>query len=259
MRNLRQSLLLALAASLVGGSANADWLVTRDGGKIETKGAWKVEGKRVLFTQPNGTLSSIRADQIDLDLSAVETQKARTPAPAPVAEAKPEPVLRLTERDFPPVRDLDEGAEGTVEKKEEATSTGLEVISWEKTETPNGDGIEIFGTVRNNGNTNVTSPALVVTLYDEEGRLIATADGRVNAPAITAGKTANFRVVFPGVADFAAARFDAQGTPFALRRAAAGEEGEGGELSPEESVEPDDLAPEEGEELEMEPAAAPPL
>ena len=37
---------------------------------------------------------------------------------------------------------------------------------------------------------------------------------RVASPQIPAGKTANFRVAFPGVPDFASVKFDAQGRGF---------------------------------------------
>ena len=50
----------ALAVGFTAGAAHADWLVTRDGARIETKGAWKVDGRRVVFTMPNGTLSALR-------------------------------------------------------------------------------------------------------------------------------------------------------------------------------------------------------
>jgi hypothetical protein len=171
----------------------------------------------VLFTQPNGTLSMIRTEEVDLDRSAVETQRAREVVAVVVPpEPKREPVLRLTEKDFPPMADAgteDETAVGA--NAGAAVSSGLEVVSWDRTENESGDGVEIFGTVRNAGSANVTSPTLVVTLYDSDGKLLATAEGRVNAAAIPPGKTANFRAVFPGLGDFSAARFDAQGKPFA--------------------------------------------
>ena len=79
--------------------------MTRDGARIETKGAWKVDGRRVLFTVPNGTLSMIRTDEVDLDQSALVTTQAKEApaAPVPVVAQKKEPVLRLTEKDIPPM------------------------------------------------------------------------------------------------------------------------------------------------------------
>ncbi len=214
-----QSLAVLVLITFAAPPLSADWLVTRDGARIETKGGWSVEGRRILFTQPNGTLASIRTDEVDLDRSAVETARIEeAAAEAAVLPVPREPVLRLTEKDHPPVR-LSPEDESAPEAEEgsDSVKTGLEVISWDRTDAPSGDGIEILGTIRNSGGSNVTSPSLVVALYDSEGALIATAEGAVNAPAIPTGKTANFRAVFTGVTDFAAAKFDAQGTPFAVR------------------------------------------
>lgn len=209
----------ALSAAMATPAA-ADWLVTKDGARIETKGAWRVDGKRVLFDLPNGTLSSIRVDQVDLDQSAVVTAEARAVIenPAPIAVPKKEPVLRLTEKDIPPAGQLAEaGADGEAAKAGEETAATLEVISWEKTENGTGDGVEIFGTIRNNSANMVTSPSLMVAIYDSDGGLLATNNGVVNSPQIAAGKTANFRVAFSGLTDFASARFDAQGRGFKQR------------------------------------------
>lgn len=256
MRHRPRPQFLLLAALVAAAPAAADWLVTRDGGRIETRGPWKVEGRQVLFTQPNGTLASIRAEQVDLDASAVETRRAQEAAVAvPVPAPKPEPVLRLTEKDLPPVKEEDEAATPEAAKAGTPVSSGLEVANWERAETSSGDGIEIFGTVKNGGTSTVTSPTLMVTLYDSEGRLIATAEGRVNAPAVLPGQTASFRVVFPGVDAFSAARFDAQGTPFATR--AAGEEGEETGDTAVEAVPPPD-ADEGGPDDNYAPAEEPP-
>lgn len=229
----------ALATMTVSAApAAADWLVTHDGARIETKGPWRVDGKRVLFDLPNGTLSTIRATEVDLDRSASVTAEAHAAAamPAPVAAARREPVLRLTEKDIPPSTESaddedglsgeDAVAEGTAGGAAE-TATTLEIISWEKSETPAGDGLEIFGTIRNNSANMITSPGLLAAIYDSDGGLIATNNGVVNSPQIAAGKTANFRVAFTGVNDFASVRFDASGRGFQQR--AEGVPGEGEE------------------------------
>lgn len=232
--------LAAVALAAAAAPAAGDWLVTQDGARIETKGPWKVEGRRVVFTAPNGTLSAIAAAEVDLDRSAAETERVRLAAvaPPPPEPEKREPVLRLTEKDLPPVELAPEG-EGTAPAA--APASPLEVVSWERSENPATDGVEIFGTLRNGGVNAVTSPTLLVTLHDEDGGLIATADATVNAGAIPVGRTANFRVAFPGVLDFAEARFDARGNVYATAPPDSGEEEEG--LPVEEP-----LAPVGGEE-----------
>ena len=222
-------------AGLCADAAHADWLVTRDGARIETKGAWKVDGRRVLFTVPNGTLSMIRTDEVDLDQSALVTTQAREApvAPVPAVKEKKEPVLRLTEKDIPPVSaaalaEAEAEAGGTAGKEgeagaaQEAATSPLEVISWEKTENSTGDGLEIFGTMKNGSPNIITTPTLMVAIYDADGGLLATNNGEVNSPQIQPGKTANFRVAFPGVPDFASVKFDAQGRGYKPRVENAG-------------------------------------
>lgn len=220
------ALVAALSALTVTGTARADWLVTRDGARLETKGPWKVDGRRVLFTLPNGALSTIRTDEVDLDQSALVTTQAKEALAAPPAIALPkkEPVLRLTEKDIPPMTGAEIEAAGnaadTADKDGKAAddkqneASALEVISWEKTENATGDGLEIFGTIRNGSTNNITTPTVLVAIYDADGGLLATNNGDVNSPQILAGKTANFRVAFPGVPDFASVKFDAQGRGF---------------------------------------------
>ncbi len=259
----RASLLTTLATAAVGivgwlpaGAVRADWLVTRDGARIETKGAWKVDGRRVLFTMPNGTLSTLRTDELDLDQSALVTTQAKEALanPAPAAKEKKEPVLRLTEKDIPPVGSAAEDADGKPgEKAGEAKQDekpALEVISWEKTADASGDGLEIFGTIKNSSPNIVVTPTLLVAIYDADGGLLATTNGEVNSPQIQAGKTANFRVAFPGLPDFAAVKFDAQGRGYKPRAENAG-------VDPTEIPESDDMS-ETPADSETEPESPPP-
>lgn len=235
MRKLSRPQVLLLAALLGAAPAAADWLVTRDGGQIETRGPWKVDGSRVLFTLPNGTLSSLRASEVDLDQSALATARAIEVATAPPAPApKREPVLRLTEKELPPVKETEE-VTAPEAKTAEADSSGLDVVSWEKTATASGDGVEIFGTIRNGGTSTITSPTLLVMLYGEDGGLLATNEGTINAGIVQVGKSVNFRVAFPGIPDFAAVKFDVRGRGFRAQPAAAeGEEGAAGTEAPAE-------------------------
>lgn len=252
MRPTAKCSLLALAALLLaGGAARADWLLTRDGARVETKGPWKVEGRRVVFTQPDGTLSMLRTEEVDLDASAAATAEAiRLANTPPAPPAKREPVIRLTEKDIPPMEPSEEEAPASAEG-EGTSAGGLEVISWDKTSNATGDGLEILGTIRNQSANMVTSPTVLVAIYDEEGGLLGTNNGVVNAPSVQPGKTVNFRVAFPGIPDFAAVKFDAQGTGFKVRNPAAEEGAEQAEAPAEEEPvdeEPplDETAPPEG-------------
>ena len=234
MSPIRPAAALAAAAlTLAPIAARADLLVTRDGATIETRGAWRVDGRRVIFTQPNGQLSSLRTDEVDLDGSAAATASAAEAAAQPALAASPaalgEPVLRLTERDIPP---MTEGAEGESEgaaaagtQNEASTpSVPLEVMSWDRIPLDSGDGVQIFGTLRNTGTATIIAPALSVSVYGEEGGLLAMTEASINQTAIPAGKSANFRADLPGLPDFAAARFIASGRGYEGSSPAAGDE-----------------------------------
>ncbi|HEX6204037.1 MAG TPA: hypothetical protein VF100_13625 [Thermoanaerobaculia bacterium] len=89
--------------------AAADWLVLRDGTRVETRGAWTEKGRRlVVFTDKDGRLASLRADIVDLGASrlataeaarAADEEEAATTAPAPAEPSRA--VRRITNADIP--------------------------------------------------------------------------------------------------------------------------------------------------------------
>lgn len=91
--------LLAILTLAATPSSHGDWLVTREGARIETRGAWEVRGRTIVFTTPAGTLSSIRRDEIDLEASRAATTAATAPEPTAVEEAPRPPAMTLTDRD----------------------------------------------------------------------------------------------------------------------------------------------------------------
>jgi len=258
MSHLRSRLTLAaVAAFALASAASADLLITTNGNVIETKGGWRVDGRRIVFTQPNGTLSSIATAAVDLDRSAVATAQAveaanRSAMPPATSSQGQEAVLRITERDIPPMEGSgDETTEsGAAKAGDSSNSAPLEVISWDKVPTNDGDGIQIFGTLRNTGRNTVVNPAVAVQLYGEEGGLLALTEASVNQTSVPAGESANFRAEFPGLPDFAAARFSVSGRGYEASSAANGELAAGGNEPVEadqEFTEPNaepDLAPE---------------
>ena len=112
--------LLGLVAAL---PIHGDWLVTRDGARVETKGPWKVKGSQVIFTLPNGTLSVLRKSEVDLDASAVATAQSQRPtsssAQAETKRSEPS-VLVLTNKD---IRSADDA---NAERAEAAAQEGGE-------------------------------------------------------------------------------------------------------------------------------------
>lgn len=65
-----------LFLSLLPVAAAADWLAFKDGTTTETKGPWKIQGRRVVFTSLSGTLTAARLDEIDLAASEQLSQNA---------------------------------------------------------------------------------------------------------------------------------------------------------------------------------------
>ena len=65
-------LLLAIAAP----PAAADWLVMRDGTRVETRGTWRQDGRLVVFTSVEERLVSLRTSAVDLPASVAATREA---------------------------------------------------------------------------------------------------------------------------------------------------------------------------------------
>ena len=216
-RSTAAVLAAALLALTAAAPAAADWLVTRQGGRVETKGPWKVKGKLVVFTLPDGKLSSLRAAEVDLDASRRATEEAVAAAAAaqaaPAAESpKPrEATVVLTDESFrraaPPAP-----VEPGEEKKEEAGEAEpgkLSIASWERSSSARH--VVISGTVRNDAPTDATGVQVTVLLYDETGKLLVTGDGVLSSTILPAGQSGSFEASFPDVYSFAAAKFEARG------------------------------------------------
>ena len=195
----------------------ADWLVTREGARVETKGPWKVQGKAIVFTAPNGTLSSLRASEVDLDLSALATSKAKEPPIARPAEKK-RPVMVLTEKDHPPV--LVSEADQAGEKAAGAQSPpGVEVVSWDQTLQPNDAGVELFGTLRNTGPDAAIGLTVAVEILDAAGRPLVASEAQVQDAVLQPGQTTTFRGAFPGLVHIEEARFTIRSSNYRARPA----------------------------------------
>jgi hypothetical protein len=214
-------LYLLLAAT----PAAADWLVTRAGARVETKGSWQIKGKLVVFTRADGSLASLRLSEVDLEASRKATEGAKAAAAAPPAPPPPKKKLAvLTDKDFPKAaKEGSKPAEAAEEAKEAAAASQdtkppgtVSVSSWKRLDRAGGDGIEIQGTLQNNTDQIAAGVAIEVELYDEAGARIATATGVLSTPSIQPRGTVEFRAAFPGVFAFAQAKFDTKGYPLDL-------------------------------------------
>ena len=76
---------LVLVLLLPAPSLAADWLILRDGGRLQVAGSWHVEGSMVRFHLPNGTLASLPSAAVDL----VRSGQAGIEDGSPAARTRP--------------------------------------------------------------------------------------------------------------------------------------------------------------------------
>lgn len=220
-RPLAAAALLAAIAFLV--PAAADWLVTKDGTRIETEGPWKVESRLVVFKRPDGTFASMRLSEIDLEaserLTLAMAEAAKRPKEADrVREERREPVARLTEKELPPVESLpretrEEPAGGELERPASPAEDGAEpqpvsVSTWREVTTADDPGLAFVGEISNPTEHVAVGVAVTVTLYDAEDEEIVSTLATLTSDSLPPGKNGAFRATFPGVFYYARADFD---------------------------------------------------
>lgn len=225
-----------LALLLAGVPAAGDWLVTREGGRVETQGKWMVKGKLVVFETKAGALSSLRLAEVDLEASAQATQEAAEAAQAKALELeKPEAprrksVVVITDADVAHVEPADETGEG--EKKEPAAASepaqrprgpvaadpqSVVVGTWESRDLPDKTGLELAGEIENKSDEIATELQLVVTLLDNAKQILDSGEAVLAVPALRPGGKTGFRAVFPGTFSFAEATFDVRSKGLKLK------------------------------------------
>jgi len=232
-------LLAVWALFALTGPLAADWIVTRDGAIIETRGEWAVQGRIIVFTMKNGALSSLPVTDVDLDGSAAYTVEQRRPKALEVEPKAPEAVAVLTDDDVGHVNlssilsesgdviqdDLgaalgetaeDEGG-GEQPATESASSEPPNVIvrSWADRGREDG-GTEVTGTLVNQSENPVNHVELTVDLLDKDGELVSSVAASVGTPFLRAGQETTFTAAFPMVVTFTDFRFKVEGTVIQL-------------------------------------------
>ncbi len=214
--------LLCAAALSPAAPARADWLVTREGGKVETQGPWKVDGKRVVFTLKNGTLSSLRLAEVDLDASRQTTAAMVEEATAAKASAATEaaPVKKsthsFTDKDFAkPAAPApkDDAKNGDAKPATDTTPGPVKVVDWKQSRNQDTHALEIIGSVRNVGPDLAVAVSVNVRLFNPRGEQFATQSASLNTRALQPNQNTAFTAVFPDVIDFASAKIDVTSTP----------------------------------------------
>ena len=211
-RRLRLAAALAALLAALALPAAGDWLVTREGGRVETQGAWAVKGRLVVFSLPNGTLSSLRLSDLDLEASRVATAAAKAPPPAPVPPPPKKPVLVITDADIPRAAAPAEAAGERGAEAETATRPDLEVVSWSQVEDPANPDVQILGTLRNNSPTLALDVGVMVRLLDADGAFLAETPAILRPDTLAPGGTVVFRALFPGIGSFVNVTFETTGS-----------------------------------------------
>ncbi|HVG07917.1 MAG TPA: FxLYD domain-containing protein [Thermoanaerobaculia bacterium] len=227
MKPQRFVILLGLPALLVAaGPARADWLVTREGARVETQGAWKVKGKLVVFETAAGKLSSLRVADVDLDASRRETEEA-VAAEAQAAAEPDKPAERkksvrvITDKDVreaSPAAEKDQ-PEAVAAEPDSTAGPVLLVEAWNQARDPEKDHVLINGTLKNTAISTATGVQLKVLIFDETGTLIATSQAAIDRGAVPPGERAAFKAEFPGYFSFAKIQFDPKSRSLSTRSA----------------------------------------
>lgn len=193
--------LAVLFATIVSAPALADWLVLRDGTRVETEGPWRVEGRSVVFERPGGPLSSLRLSEVDLEASREATTEAirETAAEEEIGEEEPapkEPVLVLRHGDLPvylvPPGTDQNGEDDSPAREPSATQNGLRVVDWQIEAVE--DGLEITGRIENTVSSQRSGIGLSISIREsEDGPPEASATARVERRVLGPDESTSFR------------------------------------------------------------------
>ena len=225
--SLAAAMLVMVAVSAA--PAVADWLVLQDGSRIETKGPYENRGSTVVFRLANGTLSSLRSSDVNLEASAAATAEAarekevppQRPAPAPTPT--PKPLIVLTDEDFPRAEPADVAANdaaaapvpGTSEAAPQPAApppAGLEIVSWRPDPMAQG-GTALVGEIANASSDLATDVRVTALLFDEEDKLLATSEALVGGRTLQPGQRTSFRAAFPGITEYTSVKFEPESVP----------------------------------------------
>ncbi len=219
IEGVRISGAIVAALLLWSRGAEADWLVLRDGARLEVNGPIKISGKRVVFTASDGKLSSLRADQVDLEASARATSEAirvreAEVRPAPAEVAKPKARWSFSDKDFPRPAPAEDSAgagpgteEGTKPVPPAAPKSDLEVVVWSQSVDPSRNRIRVSGTLQNSGKEMAASVELEVQLVDRQGVAVGAQPAIVEKLSLAPGESADFAATFRQVVNYDTVKF----------------------------------------------------
>jgi hypothetical protein len=238
---------LAICAS-VAVPLHADWLLFNDGSRLETRGPWEVRGELLVFTSTDGTFSSVRLGDVDVEGSrrlTEEAERAKTapkPEPAEVPTPPREAVFVLTDADVRHGASAAPEAEGEPDSARPDPRQLMVVSDWARGELYD-DGAAVLGTLANQSEDAAGGIELTVRAVDSQGILLVEQPVALRKTVLMPGEEISFEVHLDGVFDFESVDFDVVSVPLALRGQQATPEEAG---APEETIAPEEpLVPEE--------------
>lgn len=191
-------LLFGTGTLLLAGSAPGDWLVMRDGTRLETLGPWEVKGQQVVFTHCRPAALRLAA----VDLEASEAASAE-PAPPPVAGPEDGPTRRepLAGKDLQR-RTIDPGEEAEQNPEPDGDSATsdepVRLVDWNSSVNADLGGLEITGTVRNSGDEVAGAVSVTVTVLGGDGDPYPSR-AFLQQSALAPGGSSTFRALLPGI------------------------------------------------------------
>jgi hypothetical protein len=228
-------LLLAIAAP----PAAADWLVMRDGTRVETRGPWRQDGRLVVFTSAEERLVSLRTSAVDLPASVAATREAveaaarvargEGPSGEPPAEP-PRQARRITNADIAPgVPRPAAAGPGAAEEGAPPVAAGrgaLDVVDSRQSSDDFDGHLIVRGSLVNRAGQTAAAVALTVLAYGPDGELLGSQPAALGAEALPPGESTTFQVDFPDVFTAFALRFVPEGS--FLETVPEGEAADGG-------------------------------
>jgi hypothetical protein len=232
----RVMLFVCGSLALLASGAAAEWLVTRDGARLEIDGSWAVAGKLVTFTLPGGTLGSMPLEVVDLEASRTLNDEAaaaaRAQPAAPAAPRKAEFVVTDDDVGHPTWSDPGDATAAGAEPEPEE-SPGLRVAGWREEVDLSTNSVVITGNLQNPTQNPATSIGLEVMLHSEDGALLESSRARLERSFLGPGASIRFEARFQDTLSYDSVRFDIRSRGFLANPPAdvpvEGEEGESDE------------------------------
>jgi hypothetical protein len=212
---------LVLMAAGLSTPATADWLVTTDGTRLETRGPWQVRDDIVVFTTTGGTLTSMRLADCNLAASTRLTAASKAPQKAkpksPPQRARK--VFVLTDADVghsrpaapkaapeAPKAQPRPGQRPAAAPEKDPPSERVVVTRWRPKDAD--DGTAIRGQIANVSSEIAASIEVVAVFKDSEGEVLLVQPASLSATTLKPGQRSEFHVMATDLFSYSTVDFE---------------------------------------------------